>query len=72
MRDLSHRRLEKVSTLAGRPAGLRNLVQDVGHEDAAVFLPVRRWNVRLRDLSLGLPVFFVPVYRYFEYRYTGT
>ena len=61
MRDLSHRRLEKVSTLAGRPVGLRDLVQDVGHEDAAVFLPVRRWNVRLRDLRLGLPVFFVPV-----------
>ena len=27
---------------------------------------------RWPDLSLGLPVFFVPVYRYFEYRYTGT
>ena len=24
-----------------------------------------------RDLRLGLPVSFAPVYRYFEYRYTG-
>ena len=29
-------------------------------------------RAELQDLSMGLPVFFVPVFRYFEHRYTGT
>ena len=29
-------------------------------------------RAELQDLSMGLPVFFVPVYRYLKYWYTDT
>ena len=37
----------------------------------AIGVPALQGAVLGADLSMGLPLFFVPVYRCFDYRYTG-